>query len=362
MLIMPQKEIIVPARLQVELKGFLRLRTINKYSGKCRIDTGWFPNKLLTSGMNAMADLNFMSACQVGTNGTAPSASDTSLLGHHAGTSTITVTAEGRSSAVPYFGWKRKTFRFAAGTVAANLSEVGVGWGTSGSTLISRARILDPILQTPTTITPLADELLDVMYELRYYPPLTDILGPQLNLNGVIYNTTTRAASVTGDRWSTYIGSKLGVVAGVDWTAYDGSIGTLLTAPSGLSANCDSSSQSNQAYSNNSFQVGLLCNVGAGGWNLAGGIRSVRIRTTAGDYQTEFSAASGGATIPKDTGFTMLMYWTLSWGELPPIWVQPVLPEQEYSIGDRVTHNDVQWTSDIDDNASEPGIANWTLS
>jgi hypothetical protein len=317
MIIMPRKEIILPVNMTVGLKGFFRFR-VRRPDGRVRIDTGWFPNKILDSGKNIMADHStWMNYCQVGTDNTAPTALDTGLGGHHAGTSNVTTTTDGREGSAPYFGWKRKTFRFAAGTVAANLSEAGVGWGTTGSTLISRALILDPVLQTPTTITPLADELLDVDYELRYYPPLGDVTSPQVTLNGATYDTVSRACRVTDDSWSADIGNAMGWANSADWDAFDGALGTITTAPSGSSANHSGTDPTNSAYVNNSYEVDVNIAVGTTGWNLGAGIRCIRISTTAGEYQTSFTNVSGGGTIPKTTGYTMAMHWTLGWTEKP---------------------------------------------
>ena len=316
---LPKKELYIATKATVGLKGFFRLRTINKFSGKVRIDTGWFPNKILDAGRNVMADdSTWMNYCQVGTDNTAPTAAQTALLGYHAGTSNITSTLDGQSGSAPYYGWKRKVYRFAAGTVAANLSEVGVGWATSGSTLISRALILDPVLQTPTTITPLIDELLEILYELRYYAPIADVNGPQVTLNGIVYDTITRASEVTSNAWSAGIGSAMGQLStGInDWTAYDGVLGTVLQAPNGIVANCDNANQYNSAYVNNSYEIQMNCATGSTGWNLGAGIRSIRIKTTAGNYQTQFDSNPGGNRIPKTTSFTMLMSWTLAWAEL----------------------------------------------
>ncbi len=312
------KHLHLTAGITIGLKGFLRLRCINKYSGKVTQDTGWFPNTILNAGRNVMADDSlWMNYCQVGTNNTAPSQSDTALLGYHAGTSTIQSTTNGQESSAPYFGWKRRTYRFAQGTVAANLSEVGIGWGTSGSTLISRALILDPILQIPTTITPLSDELLDVSYELRYYPPLIDITSPQVTLDGIVYDTITRAAKVTDAAWSSSIGSKMGISNGGagDWRAYDGNLGTILLGPSGLNADWAAGSKYNSAYQNNSYEVVMNVICSSVGWNVAAGIRSIEVITSAGYYQTQFNAASGGARIPKTTAYTITMAWTLGWTE-----------------------------------------------
>jgi len=308
---------IIKIKTTIGLKGFFRLRIINKFN-KIRVDTGWFSNTILDAGRNIMADRgDWMDYCQVGTDNTTPTQSDTSLLGYIAGTSNIVSTTTGQASSAPYFGWKRKTFRFAVGDTAANLNEVGVGWGLSGSTLISRALILDPSTQLPTTITPLADEFLEVMYELRYYAPTTDVVIPQVTLDSVVYDTIVRAANVTAVSWSGNIGSIMGIVTGTsNWVAYDGNIGTVLTGPSGISANDDLATQSNSAYVNNSYEIKMNCPCGSSGWNLGAGIRSLRITTTAGEYQTQFDANPGGATIPKTSAYSMLMSWTLGWTEL----------------------------------------------
>jgi hypothetical protein len=315
---MPRKELVVSTRTNLGIKGFFRLQTIDRFSGKCRIDTGWFPNTILTSGRNVMADgSTWMNFCQVGTDNTAATPAQTSLLGYHAGTSTIQSTTTGQASSAPYYGWKRKVFRFGVGTVAANLQEVGVGWATSGSTLISRARILDPILGTPTVVTPLADEFLDVTYELRYYAPTDDVTSPSVTLDGTTYDTTTRAAVVTDAIWSSGIGTTMGAAGSyTGWKAYDGNIGTVLTNPSGSGANCDVATQFNSTYSNNSYEIVMNCLTGSTGWNLGSGIRSIRISTTAGAYQTQFEANPGGTTIPKTSAYTISMRWTLAWAEL----------------------------------------------
>ena len=302
--------------LNVGMKGFLRFQCVNRFSGKVTQDTGWFPNTILTNGRNEMADFDFMTYCQVGTDSTVPNASNTTLPGWIAGTSNVVAQSSGQTSEAPYYGWKRKTFRHDPGAIGSqNLQEAGIGWGASGATLISRALILDPVLQTPTVITPLADEFLDVSYELRYYAPTGDVVGPQVTLAGVVYDTLTRAANVTGPAWSDYIGDRMGVYAHKDyWVSTDDVIGDILTGPSGVGKSCDSAGQYASAYAENSYQVQVNCPVGALGWNQ--NIRSVLITTTAGQFQTQFTAVGTGLPIPKNTDYGMLMKWTFGWTAL----------------------------------------------
>jgi len=318
----PDQERIAPLRLTVGMKGFMRLQCWrpDPILSRCRIDTGWFPNKILDAGRNQMPQRDdWMTKCQVGTNNTAPLATDTGLLGYVAGTSTLQADNWGAQGSAPYYGWRQKTFRFGvgAGHGAQNLKEAGVGWATSGAALVSRALIVDPFTQLPTVVTPLVDEILDVSYLLRYYPPLVDV-SQSVTLNGLNYDALTRAAEVTNSTaWGSYIGRQLGEVSlfSSDWSAFDGNIGTLTQSPSGLSAACDHANAFNEAYSNNSYQLSMQCNTGSTGWNLAAGIRSLRMKCTAGYYQTQFNRNPGSQTVPKDINFTMDMAWTLAWVE-----------------------------------------------
>lgn len=318
-LINPKKEILVPVGLQFGVKGYFRVQCIRP-DGRVRQDTGWFPNLLLTSGRNEMGKQDFLTSCQVGTDNTAPNAAQTALLGFHQGSTTITTsTSGGESVTPPYYGWARQTYRFPVGVGPSNLSEVGVGWGTSGSTLLTRALILDPDLGTPTTVSPLADELLDVTYELRYYSPSGDTSGPTVTLDGVNYDTVTRASNAGSAQWYNIIGSEVSILTPsvADYTAYDGALGAETSEPSGTNTNMVLGSISASAYSNNSYERDINAICGSTGWNLGSGIRSIRIRTAGGAYQTSFTSNPGGNTIPKTSSYTMNMQWTISWAERP---------------------------------------------
>lgn len=43
-----------------------------------------------------------------------------------------------------------------------------------------------------------------------------------------------------------------------------------------------------------------------------------------------------------------------------PDWVQPTGAQDAYMKGDKVTHNEKHWISDIDNNVWEPGVYGWT--
>ena len=45
-----------------------------------------------------------------------------------------------------------------------------------------------------------------------------------------------------------------------------------------------------------------------------------------------------------------------------PEWVQPTGAQDAYNKGDKVSHNDKHWVSDVDANTWEPGVYGWTES
>ena len=149
--------------------------------------------------------------------------------------------------------------------------------------------------------------------------PTGDVTGT-VDFNGVTYNYILRAAETTStEDWGAVIGSAMGQRSATtaDWLAYDGPIGLIDSQPSGLTANCDNANQYNSAYSQLSNTIGMNSNCGAAGWNVALGIRSLRIKTTAGNYQIQFGVDPGalGNRIPKTLSFTMFVKFDLTWGQ-----------------------------------------------
>lgn len=43
-----------------------------------------------------------------------------------------------------------------------------------------------------------------------------------------------------------------------------------------------------------------------------------------------------------------------------PAWIQPTGAHDAYSVGDKVSHKDAHWVSDVDGNVWEPGVTGWT--
>ena len=291
---------------ETQCAGWFKIEAIRP-DGARRVLADWFPNLILNGGRNRMgANSDYLYWCQVGSGSTAPVAAQTALVNRIAGTNTHRNEANGAQASAPYYGWYRRTYRFAQGVAAGNLSEVGVGWATSGS-LFSRALILDGG-GSPTTITVLSDEVLDVTYELRRYPGTVDLTGTVV-LDGVTHNWVSRAAAVTDQ----YSWAAAGAMALDQAAAYNGNIGAVTALnPSGTSG---SLSVTPLAYSSGSYTRAATVSAGLNQSNLSGGIRSILIRSAAtgiGGYQIQFDPA-----IPKDDTKVLTLTIRHTWARRP---------------------------------------------
>lgn len=309
-LLVPNREIEVNAP---QMSGWFKIEAVNSQTGQKRLLADWFPNLITEGGLERLGTASIILACQVGSGNAAPTVNDNQLQARVAGTTTIQAFGFSAQPTAPYYGVITNTYRFAAGAAAGNLAEVGVGWTTT-ATLFSRALILDGG-GNPTTITVLSNEFLDVSYELRLYPPLTDS-NFQLVISGVTYTCVMRASKVTSsEEWSRW---SAGIIGGnaqaFNFVAYNAAIGAITSGPSGTSGSCSSFSLA--SYSANSKQRDITINFDLNAGNVAGGIASVQFgsgcRDLLGCYQVSFSPA-----IPKDNTKTLSLTYRVQWSRRP---------------------------------------------
>lgn len=287
--------------------------------GTRRLALDWFPNTFLIQGMEEIARrTNWSQYLQVGTSGVAPIPTDTSLGSWIAGTATIVSNTDvsGSSSLPPWYGWRRRTFRFPVGDTAANLNEVALGWdaGPSGNISI-RALLVDPS-GVPTTIVPQATEILDVLAEIRYYSMLGDVEG-SVTLDGVLYDTITRASMANSAPQYRSIGEQMQrstAVDSFDYAAYAGELGTVLQTPTGDYDN-SGSVEADLTYGANNYFRDIQVDVNAAGWvlPLAAGIRATTITSRGGRFQTRFGSNPGDNTIPKTALKALSLVLRVAW-------------------------------------------------
>ena len=75
-------------------------------------------------------------------------------------------------------------------------------------------------------------------------------------------------------------------------------------------------------------------------------------------YSVVQAHTSAGNWLPDDTS---ALYKRIGFTESGvPLWVQPLGAHDAYAKGDLVSHNGVEWVSDINGNVWEPGVYGWS--
>lgn len=251
-----------------------------------------FHNLILNSGLDAVGQgQQYLRYCRVGTNSAAPVATQSSL-GAQVAVTESKVSAHSNLGSTPYYTALTNTWRFTAGQAQGNLTEIGVGWGETGSTLFSRALILDGS-GNPTTLPVQADEFLDAIYELRIYPPLTTATGTVTLSGSGDHNYTMRGANINLTdpwHWTTDTGGPKGggryLPAGIPGYAHDAPIGTNLEAPGGNQSQANT--YTDQPYTPGSYYRDFILAWELNYGNFEDGIESVQFATGFGLHQIQF--------------------------------------------------------------------------
>lgn len=301
--------------------GFYKFEATDESTGEQRILADWFPNLITDNGLNLLATSGrYLGVCQVGTGSSAPSVSDTALANRIASNSSGASFTYGTTTSAPYYTWIRNVYRFNAGVATGNVSEVGVSpAGSTTGNLFSRALVVDSELN-PTSITVLANETLDVTYELRYYAPTSNIVGT-FTTDGTEFSWTSIAMNCDEN---TYLGwgiqdagtgtfgyavpetNTYSWSSGAGIRAYSGGIGSITSAPEGSSV---MGSITNNAYIAESHYIDHVVSFGISVANYAGGIGAVAGRMGIGSYQIGFTPY-----IPKTADDVFSITIRHSWG------------------------------------------------
>lgn len=283
--------------------------TAYKLDGSSRVLADWFENLILDNGLNGIeSNGGMLGACFVGSGTAAVTAVQTQLANLVASQTDGAAGLEEGNNTAGGFAWLRRRWRFGQGVAAGNLSEVGVG--SAATNLFSRARITDTS-GTPTTITVLADEFLDVTYEFRVYWPTTDATGT-INVGGTNTNFVMRAARVQD--WDTrYLSSAMG--ANNNWFGWyalgAGSVlGDIFGQPSGGGSigGLDNAGRVG-SYTNGSFSRTFRVNAGLS--TITQPIATIMLQS-GGINQTYFQV-SFDPPIPKSGLNVFNADFTLSW-------------------------------------------------
>lgn len=317
-IIEPRSELL----FQPTIAGLWRLQA-RRPDGRVRVDTGWFPNLITDVGLDIPGtSSSWVQSCVVGTGNTPPSVSDTALVAQIASTSSRIENVGGSNQTADRYTFARTTFRFAAGAAAGNIAEIGILGGSGGSVLLSRALILDGG-GSPTTLTILSDEVLDATYEIRNYPPLTDVVTT-MDITGVTHDIVIRAAEVDS-LWTMYGG---GLNLPIGWqagAATEGAIvypstsvlGDVTGRPSGTGSG--DSSRSTGSYTPGTYQRSFSNTWNLNRGNVSGGIAAALVtcgQQPSGAGETRCGMAfqiSFDPVIPKNDTNNLVLNWRQSW-------------------------------------------------
>ncbi len=303
-------------QLQIGLTGHFLLEAVNAETGERRF-LAEFDNLITNGGLERLGAAGsgyVIDYVQVGTGSTAPANTDSALANRLAGTTRSFSQSSSYGGNPTYHTETTYTWQFDQGVAAGNLSEVGVGWASSGS-LFSRALIVDGS-NNPTTITVQAIEFLTVTYKLRMYPPTADVTGT-ITLDGDDYDYIIRPSYAGGSTWA-YQGRQAYASHGSSNSAYayTGDIGAITAGPSGTVSGVIGTAA--DAYSAGSYKRTIGFDAGINAWNLSGGIRSVALFVLGyggGNqmgWQCQFNPK-----IPKDNTKELSLTFDVSWARKP---------------------------------------------
>lgn len=279
-----------------------------RLDGSKRVLADWFPNLITNNGLDLIGyNSNLFNNCYIGSGNTPPSVLDTALNAL-VGSAGQTGNVRSAQSSPPYYGSFTLTYQFAMGVAAGNLSEVGIG--PSATSLFSRALILDGG-GSPTTITVLPSEALNVTYQIQLYVPTTDTTGT-VNISGVTYNYVCRAATATdAGSWSpvgatTFQALTVGFAATTlpaitDQIQWTGGFDTLYGG--------------GQPYVGGAYAVQGIFNMGLGDANFGGGINAFDLMMSAGFGRFSFVITPA---IMKTGSQTLSLNFQTSWSVYAP--------------------------------------------
>ena len=266
-----------------------------------------FNNLITNQGLDNLHVHSIIDTFYISSENTEPTVDDSSISGVIASSRTAIASGISKTSitAPNYYRSWYKTVRFAAGT-AANVAKVAVGWD-SGYWAI---QLVKDSSGMPTVITKLADEILDITYELEFHISVEDVVGV-INISGEPYNYIMRPCNLNAYWFPDQPPISFGMPA---FYIHSGTLGSITGEPGGTS---ETVVVTKLGYVTGSYEIGYTANVPLNQGNYPTGIRSIHYFYQAGGngyiFQAEFSRVSDGAAIVKTNLQTL---------RLPPVYIK----------------------------------------
>ncbi len=315
--------IITPPRFRAQIGGrFLRMECFQgiklgsgrvlEIAGTRHIVNHGFDNLILNQGLDhkgSWATNGINEVCQIGVGTDAELITDTALQTwerNDDGREDISVDTQGSP---PYYASNITTFRFDPPGSNKVYSEIGISpFGTGNGNLMSRALIKDGG-GSPDTIAVLANEWLDVVYELRLY--VDHLTVSNATVSGFDLDILASAVTLEGPlAWTGGVGNDARATYAVSYSG-DASLGPVTGSPSSASGTANDAALSRASYSTTTYQRSLSYSYGLNDANYPAapaGIGAIVFWTSLGLYQVLFDPP-----IPKTSSDTLVIDVSVSW-------------------------------------------------
>lgn len=303
----------------IGLSGQYRIEVRDQY-GNIKQETDWFDNLILDIGLDRVGvNAALGQYARVGTGTSTPIVAQTQLDAQIAASSTVAVnTGTFVNSGSPLYETETSTpYSFAQGAVVGNITEIGVGWATTGATLFSRALIVDTG-GSPIAITLTSIDQLTVYYKLKIVPSLADV-SSSVTISGTPVPYTGRVSSV-----QTFgANSNLMYSGGIPYQSINGATGAVYQFPttlggvtsspsagSNVALGVGAASVSHSAYSSGTYYLDSTLNFPTGSSaNFGAGIGGLRLY-----YQGQmFFQYAFGSAIMKTNTRVLTLTFRFSW-------------------------------------------------
>lgn len=269
-------------------------------------DTGWFDNLITDGGLDQYGTTSLGNAtlyASVGTGTTAPAVTDTALVNRIGPSSSpINGTDGATSSGSPNYSMViTKDYAFALGAVVGNIAEIGVGPASNGTSLFSRARIIDGA-GVPTTLTVTSMDQLTVYYRLTVTNDMSDV-SDSVTISGTPYSYTMRASDAASNsvRVTSFHAASYMQYNCVAYGTSGAALGSVTSSPSGSSQVFGVDSIAYSTYTPGSFTRDAVFTWGTSAGNAVGGIKAIKFQGGGGfDVGWPSVQVLFGTAIPKD--------------------------------------------------------------
>lgn len=312
--------------MKVSIAGFFRVQVTGD-DGKLKTDTGWFPNLITNQGLDWFGayPTGYTNSppyryAAVGTGNTTPTFTDTTLSAPMTPAALFTSSSTSYVAGPPAYYSALYSYQWAQGAIVGNIAEVGIG-GLASLTppftgtlaAFSHALIVDGG-GSPTTISVLSTDTLNVSYECRLYLNITDT-SYSLVIDGTTYSGIYRPADIATP---TFLINNLeflrstGVSPAI--TYYPGTIGSITTHPSGsgMGGNPSQIPWSYGTYTPGSYTIQATSSMAAN-TGVAMNITAIMLSTNFGRWQFSVSPSWNRAIFQS-----ISTTFAISWGRYTP--------------------------------------------